>query len=1080
MLTIEQQRRRIAEELARISARKDARKSSPIRCEAISENAVCALEPVAIIGLSGSFPGCRSVGEFWNALDHDQCLIEKAPANRFSLWRDEAAQRATAWGGYIPNIRGFDAAFFNILPSEADFLDPRQRLLLMSVYHSLEDAGYAPLSLKKKPVGVFVAVEEDEYLQNILESGTGPLAAVCFGASMVANRISYFLDLCGPSEVINTMCSGAAVALHRAVCSLRSGESSMAIVGAANLLLRPDLFLQLEASGQLSPDGLVHSFGKNAHGFVRAEGIATVILKRLSLAEADGDPIYAVIRSSAVNFNGQGGMSMAAPNIAAHADLIKNCYRSAGIDPQDVRYIEAQGMGSPVADIAEWEAFNRALAELGKEQGITIAPGMCRVSTLKPMIGHMHSASALGALFKIIHSFETNRIHRIVGFSELSNALDADEQPCFPASKTESWTETSKLRLAGLHSYGAGGNNAHLLIAEYRRPTRSSCDESCEVIIPVSGRSADQRAAILQQLLQAVEDHPEFSIAAVARTMQRGRDSMPFRVVFLAGSRLKWIVQVISFLKGEAVEGVFDGVADGKHPLSVSQDDLRGIAEAWAHGAIIESWPVTDVPCVHLPGYLFELKEHWYSCGQQHAPVSPKPSVRDDAVQQSRTEQIVREVLCPYFKIAPGELNLDISFLDVGFDSMLVTQIAAKLKEIYSISMEPAQFFEFKTPREFARSLAQLNNRPLSKQPTDLKETIQSTLSRSSYEPIAIIGIAGRYPESPTLDEFWLNLAEGRECISEIPEDRWPLNQHFDPNPETASKSGKSYGKWGGFIGGPHEFDPLFFKISPLEAESMSPKERLVMENVWHVLEDAGYAPKSLAGRKVGVFFGVTRAGWDAYPGTFSSVANRVSYFFDFQGPSMPIDTMCSSSLVAIHEACQHIRTGECEIAIAGGVNLYLDPSHFMILAHGRFLSPDGKCRAFGAEANGMVPGEGVGSVLLKTLSAAVRDGDQIYGVIRASATNHGGNANGFTVPNPSAHRDLILQTLERAKLNPRHITCVEAHGTGTPLGDPVEIRGLSEAYRKYTSDTGYCHLSSLKSNMGHLEAAAGIAGLTK
>jgi acyl transferase domain-containing protein/acyl carrier protein/trans-aconitate methyltransferase len=1080
MLTIDQQRRRIAAELARISARKSAQDPAAIHPDATLERAACTLQPIAIIGLSGSFPGCQSVSEFWNALDEDRRLIGKAPPNRFSFWTDEGSQRATRWGGYLPDIRGFDAPFFNVLPSEADLMDPRQRLLLMSVYHSLEDAGYAPLRLKKKSVGVFVAVEEDEYFQTIVESGIEPLVPVHGGASLVANRISYFLDLCGPSEVINTMCSGAAIALHRAVCSLRSGESSMAIVGAANLLLKPDLFLQIEATGQLSPDGQVHSFGKNAHGFVRAEGVASVVLKPLSLAEADGDPIYAVIQNSAVNYNGQGGMSMAAPNIATHAALIKSCYRNAGVDPQEIRYIEAQGMGSPVADIAEWEAFNRALVELGQEQGMTIPPGTCRVSTLKPTIGHMHSASALGALFKIIHSFAKNRIYGILGFSELSTELALNSEPCFPASKTESWPETSKPRVAGLHSYGAGGNNAHLLIAEYRTAVGSSCEEYREVIIPVSGRSVGQCEALLQQLLQAVEYHPEISIAAVARTMQRGRDSMPFRVAFVADSRSKWVLQVSSYLKGEKIEGVFDGVAKGTKSFSYSEADLCGTARAWAQGTLIESWPAAAVPCVHLPGYLFELKDHWYSGIQQPQAGSSRSSLQEGGAQQSEAERIVREVLCPYFKIASGELNLDVSFTEVGFDSVLVAQIAAKLKEKYSITVEPAQFFEFKTPRELARSLAQLNNNPLLKELPDSRKMIQAAGINDSSESIAIIGVAGRYPESPELNEFWLNLAEGRECISEIPKDRWPLSQHFDPNPETASKNGKSYGMWGGFIRGLNEFDPLFFKISPLEAESMSPKERLVLENVWHLLEDAGYAPKSLAGRRVGVFFGVTRAGWDAYPGTFSSVANRVSYFFDFQGPSMPIDTMCSSSLVAIHEACQHIRAGECEAAIAGGVNLYLDPSHFMILAHGRFLSPDGKCRAFGAEANGMVPGEGVGSVLLKTLSAAVRDGDQIYGVIRASATNHGGNANGFTVPNPAAHRDLILQALERANLNPRQITCIEAHGTGTPLGDPVEIRGLSEAYRKYTRDTGYCRLSSLKSNMGHLEAAAGIAGLTK
>ena len=306
----------------------------------------------------------------------------------------------------------------------------------------------------------------------------------------------------------------------------------------------------------------------------------------------------------------------------------------------------------------------------------------------------------------------------------------------------------------------------------------------------------------------------------------------------------------------------------------------------------------------------------------------------------------------------------------------------------------------------------------------------------------------------------------------------------------------KGYSKWGGFVRSFSEFDPLFFNISPREAVFLDPQERLFLESCWELLEDGGYTKERLASQykgRVGVFVGITKTGFDlygpelrkhgkqVYPHTsFSSVANRVSYFFNLQGPSMPIDTMCSSSLTAIHEACGYLQRKECEMAIAGGVNLYLHPSTYLSLCAHRMLSVDGHRKSFGKGGNGFVPGEGVGAVLLKRLSAAIKDEDNIYGVIRGTSVNHGGKTNGYTVPNPNAQGELIRETLKKAREDARKISYIEAHGTGTLLGDPIEITGLTQAFQKDTADRGFCAIGSAKSNIGHLEAAAGMAGLAK
>jgi polyketide synthase PksN len=341
---------------------------------------------------------------------------------------------------------------------------------------------------------------------------------------------------------------------------------------------------------------------------------------------------------------------------------------------------------------------------------------------------------------------------------------------------------------------------------------------------------------------------------------------------------------------------------------------------------------------------------------------------------------------------------------------------------------------------------------------------------------IAVVGLSGRYPGARDVQEFWENLRAGRDSVSEVPADRWP---------DRGSARG-------GFIDGVGDFDALFFSISPREAELLDPQERLFLQCAYATLEDAGYTPRSIT-RDVGVFVGVMYSEYQlhaaqdqlrghryAVGGNPSSIANRVSYFCDFRGPSLSLDTMCSSSLTALHLAVHAIRRGDCAAALVGGVNVSVHPNKFLMLAQGRFASATGRCASFGAGADGYVPAEGIGAVLLKPLDQAIADGDQIYGVIKGTAVNHGGRATGYTVPNPAAQADVIGRALAQAGVSARDIGYVEAHGTGTELGDPIEIAGLTTAYARDTADTGFCAIGSVKSNIGHAESASGIAALTK
>ncbi|WP_444944873.1 SDR family NAD(P)-dependent oxidoreductase [Microbulbifer sp. ZKSA006] len=373
----------------------------------------------------------------------------------------------------------------------------------------------------------------------------------------------------------------------------------------------------------------------------------------------------------------------------------------------------------------------------------------------------------------------------------------------------------------------------------------------------------------------------------------------------------------------------------------------------------------------------------------------------------------------------------------------------------------------------------------------------ESSYGRGQLEPIAIIGISGRYPQANTLEQYWENLEAGKNCITEIPSERWSLDGFYNTDAQEAVKQGKSYSKWGGFVEGFADFDPLFFNISPREAMSMDPQERLFIESCWSVFEGAGYTKEKLAKQhqgRVGIFVGITKTGFSLYgpdlvrrgetmllPQTsFSSVANRISYMLDLSGPSLSIDTMCSASLTAIHEACEHIHRQECELAVAGGVNLYLHPSNYVALSKQKMLSGDGLCKSFGNGANGFVPGEGVGTLLLKPLSRAEADGDSIYAIIRGSSINHGGKTHGYTIPNPNKQAELVRKAMDKSGVDARTVSYIEAHGTGTELGDPIEVTGLKKAFAQDTGDTGFCAIGSVKSNIGHLEAAAGVAGVTK
>ena len=356
---------------------------------------------------------------------------------------------------------------------------------------------------------------------------------------------------------------------------------------------------------------------------------------------------------------------------------------------------------------------------------------------------------------------------------------------------------------------------------------------------------------------------------------------------------------------------------------------------------------------------------------------------------------------------------------------------------------------------------------------------------------VAIIGMGCRFPgNSDNVEAYWEMLKSGKDGITEIPEERWSIEEYYNPN----GVKGKSKSKCGGFINHFDEFDAKFFGMNAREVEQIDPQQRHAVEIVWEALEDARIRPESLAFSNTGVFVGgftldykiiqfsdVKEIDAHATVGSMMNMlSNRISYIYNLMGPSMTIDTACSSSLVALHTACLSLNNGECDLAIAGGIELTYTPEYYVAESTSGMLSKDGKCKTFDESANGYVRGEGGGFLVLKTLEQAIKDGDYIYAVIRDSLVNQDGKTNGITVPNKDAQKELLKAVYQRAEVSPSDVQYVELHGTGTGVGDPIETNAVGEFFGETRINDESLIIASVKSNIGHLEAASGVASVIK
>lgn len=1085
---------------------------------------------IAIVGLSLRAPDAPDARTFWANLLAGRDSIHEIPAERFD-WRTHydprpgrAGRICSQVGGFMDQVDRFDPLFFHISPAEALRMDPQERLFLEECYKALEDAGFAPSIVgARHRVGVFAGVMNAHY----------PTGAAFWS---IANRVSFLLDLKGPSLAVDTACSSSLTAIHLAVQALRGGECDLALAGGVNVIAHPRHMATLSELSILSPGGPCRSFGAGADGIAVGEGVAALVLRPLKDAEADGDAIYGVITGTALNAGGRTA-SYTAPSPSAQADLLRNAWRDATTDPADIGYIEAHGTGTELGDPIEVEALKRAFG-----QGYA-GPG-CALGSVKSNIGHCESAAGVLGLAKVLLQLAHGVIAPSLHCAVTNPHIDFAASPFFVPGQPLPWPRSEgSPRLAGVSSFGAGGAGAHVLVREFApQPAEGRGTPPAEALLVLSARTPERLRVMAGRLAEHLRQGPldAVAMADLAWTLQCGREAMEHRLALSAPSAPEAASILEAYaLAGSSPDTVIGAVDNGLDELSADPDfasmtaalarrgQWRRLAALWTRGAALD-WSLLAPDFLprrtHAPTYPFAGKRYWLEPAEAAlAPAAtsgPGPvlaavaaETAAETIAETTAEAgaamlaLLEELLCRHLGLAPQDIESDHPLEEYGLDSVRVLQVLRELEERLG-PVPLTVFYEHHTLGELAGHLASLHpsspaaeaSLPRSAPAPALAATAtaarQAPAGRPEDMDIAIVGVAGRYPLARDIDEYWDNLRQGRDCLIDVPAERWDHGKLYDPE---RAAPGSTRCRRGGFLDGVDLFDAAFFSILPSVAETTDPQERLFLECAYQAMENAGHHRDSLdpaederPGREVGVFVGVM---YEDYPlhgveetmrgrplalsGSPASVANRVSYSFDFRGPSLGVDTMCSSSLMAIHLACQSLRLGECRAALAGGVNLSLHPNKYRILGHGSFESAAGRCAAFGDGADGYVPSEGVGAVVLRPLDAALRDGDRILAVLRGSAVNHGGHANGYTVPDPAAQARVIVSALSRSGLDPDTVSYVETHGTGTSLGDPIEIAGLMRAYGKNPGRTPL-PIGSAKSAIGHCESAAGIASVTK
>ncbi len=627
------------------------------------DRAELAFEPIAVIGMSGSFPHAPDIEELWQVLKEGKDCITEIPPDRWD-WRalygepgEKGFKTNVKWGGFVDSVKVFDPLFFGIQPREAEFMDPQRRVLLTHAWKAIEDAGYAPASLSGSRTAVFVGTGDIGWGNLAMSSGaTEGFATTGLSAAIGPNRVSFHLNLHGPSEPIDTACSSSLVAIHRAVNTLRAGQCDLAITGGVNIIVTPMGHVGFSRMGMLSPEGRCKTFSADANGYVRSEGVGLLLLKRLSEAEAAGDHIYGVILHTGENHGGR-ATSPTAPNAKAQAELVRSVYAEARIDPRTITYVEAHGTGTRLGDPVEINglksAFNSLYAATA-DSPLPTAP--CGLGSVKSNIGHLELASGVAAIAKVLLQMKHRTLVRSLHCEIVNPLIDLADSPFYILDRQRPWEalrdERGNVipRRAGISSFGVGGVNAHVVLEEYCGVDEELGDDreiGKQRVIVLSARTEQQLQQQARNLLAAVQQRGfgDQHLARIAYTLQVGRDAMRERLGVLASDIQTLSAGLHSFLQGKSLPaGVYRGQAKarkGELSLFNENEELQEAIGKWVergrYDSLLELWvqglefdwrrlyAANPPRRISLPTYPFAQESFWISKPAEPAKASAEP-----------------------------------------------------------------------------------------------------------------------------------------------------------------------------------------------------------------------------------------------------------------------------------------------------------------------------------------------------------------------------------------------------------------------------------------------------------------------
>lgn len=585
-------------------------------------------EPIAIVGMSGRFPGASNVNTFWENIKANKDFVTEVPKDRWD-WQEyygntaiDKRKTTAKWGGFIDDIDKFDPLHFSISPKEAELMDPQHRLAIEEAYHALEDAGINPETLSGTNAGVFIGSYFDDYATLIDRSRiTDSQIITGLSQALVANRISYLLDLHGPSETIDTACSSSLVAIKRGIEKIQNGECNVVIAGGVSLVLMPDLLFPLSQAGFLSKEGRCKTFDQSANGYVRGEGVGMIVLKPLSQAKADGDRIHAVIRGASENHGGKAN-TLTSPNPNAQKDLLIKAYKSANVSPEQVGYIEAHGTGTPLGDPIETEGLKLAFKSLYKDEGKSVpTKPHIKLGSVKTNIGHLEPAAGIAGVIKVIQALKYKTIPGNVHLKEPNQYLDLENSPFELQKETTPWfTNNGQNRVAGVSSFGAGGSNAHVVLEEYVTEEKAYTTNEATVII-LSAKNKKRLKDQVENLLE-YSSNTNVNVYDIAYTLQVGRESMEERLAIFVSNIQELKEKLENYLNGNETDILLGNTRKNKetvdqNELQIAINDLalQTLTTYWIKGVNIDwkqLYRADNTPnIVSLPTYPFARQRYW-------------------------------------------------------------------------------------------------------------------------------------------------------------------------------------------------------------------------------------------------------------------------------------------------------------------------------------------------------------------------------------------------------------------------------------------------------------------------------------